>query len=229
MLSSLGVQIAVLDRASHRYVAKMKQHFLKSLLPLGLCCLISFDGLLPAAFAQNPQNLPAHIDILVVEGEGVTSKTRQRVARDPVVKIEDDDHRPLADAAVVFALPVSGTTGEFANGSKTLTVVTDMNGQAAAHGLKTNEVPGKLQIYVTASYHGLRARTLINQFVEAVPGAKTPTPDLHTSKSGGQWKWIVLGIVAAGGAGAGVYFGKHTSSSPPISISTGTVVFGSPR
>jgi len=207
----------------------MKQHFLKCLLPLGLCSLISFDGLLPAAFGQNPQNLPAHIDILVAEGEGVTNKTRQRVAHDPVVKIEDDDHRPLADAVVVFALPVSGTTGEFANGSKTLTVVTDKEGMAAAHGLKTNEVPGKLQIYVTASYHGLRAKTLINQFVEAVPGAKTPTPELHTSKSGGRWKWVLLGIAAAGGAGAGVYFAKHTTSSSPVSVSAGTVVFGSPH
>jgi hypothetical protein len=172
------------------------------------------------------QNLPARIDILVVAGEGVTSSVRQRVTQDPAVKIEDDDHRPVAGVPVVFALPVSGTSGEFGNGAKTLAVMTDKAGVAVAHGLKTNELPGKLQIYVTASFHGLRARTLINQTVEAPPGS--PARVQHTSKSSGKWKWVVLGIAAACGAGAGVYYGRRTSNSP-VSIGTGTVVFGSPQ
>lgn len=205
--------------------SKMKRHLGNSLLPLGLCFLISLDGLPPAAFAQN---LPARIYIVVVAGEGAASNVRQRVTQDPAVRIEDDDHRPVAGVPVVFALPVSGTSGEFANGAKTLAVLTDKAGLATAHGLKTNEVPGKLQIYVTASFHGLRSRTLINQIVEATPGTQTRVPDLQRPKSGGKWKWVVLGLAAAGGAGAGVYFGTHTSSSP-VSIGTGTVVFGSPR
>lgn len=201
---------------------KMSHHLCKSLLPLGLCFLISFDWLLPAALAQG---LPARINIIVQEGEGATSSVRQRVSHDPVVMIEDDDHRPVTGAVVVFALPVSGTSGEFSNGSKSLTLVTDKSGLAVAHGLKTNEVPGKLQIYVTASYHTLRARTLINQIVEAAPGTKVRGPEKQTS--GRKWKWVLLGVAAAGGAG--VYFGTRTTSSSPVSISTGTVVFGSPR
>ena len=180
------------------------------------------------------QTAPSRIDIVVVQGEGAASKVRQHVSSDPVVRIEDEDHRPISGVAVVFALPVSGTSGEFANGSKNLTVVTDNEGSAAARGLRTNEVPGKLQIYVTASYHSLRARTLINQMVEAGPGDKIPPPDTRSAKSGGNWKWIVLGVVAAGGAG-GAFYAKSRSSSTttnttsPISISTGTVSFGSPR
>src|SRR5204862_7661711 len=104
------------------------------------------------------------IELVVMQGEGVTTGVRQRVAHDPVVKLEDDDHRPIAGAAVVFALPVSGASGEFFNGAKNLTAVTDENGLAVARGLRTNDVPGKLQIYVTASYRGLRARALIGQF-----------------------------------------------------------------
>jgi hypothetical protein len=187
---------------------------------------MSSDWLLPAALAQD---LPARIDIVVVEGEGATSSVRQRVSHDPVVKIEDDDHHPMAGAVVVFALPVSGTSGEFSNGSKTLTLVTDKSGLAEAHGLKTNEIPGKLQIYVTATYHTLRARTLINQLVEGVPGAKVRSPEIQPSRSGGKWKWVLLGVAAAGGAGAGVYYGTRTTSSSPVSIGTGTVVFGSPH
>jgi hypothetical protein len=168
--------------------------------------------------------------MVIISGDGAASPVHQRVTQDPAVRIEDEDHRPVAGVPVVFALPVSGTSGEFANGTKTLAIVTDKDGLATAHGLRTNDIPGKLQIYITASFRGLRARTLINQTVEGIPG--TPTR-IHTSKSGGKWKWVVLGIVAGGGAGAGVYFGSHSSNnsstSTPISISTGTVVFGSPR
>lgn len=204
----------------------MNGYLLKALLSISLAFLISIDGLSTAAYAQN---VPVRIEIVVVEGEGVTSRVHQRVAHDPVVRVEDDDHRPVAGAAVVFALPTSGTTGEFPNNSKSLTVLTDKNGQAAAHGLKAGETPGKLQIYTTASFHGLHARNYINQFIEAVPGTKVQEKTVQTSGSGGKWKWVVLGIVGAGGAGAGVYFGRHTSPSSPVSISTGAVVFGSPR
>ena len=211
--------------ASSIMYRKFERYRRSSLLPLGLSLIISLDGLTPVAVAQN---LPARIDILIVAGDGVTSSVRQRVNQDPAVKIEDDDHRPVAGVPVVFALPVSGTSGEFANGAKTLAVVTDKDGLATAHGLKTNEVPGKLQIYVTASFHGLRARTLINQIVEGVAGA--PPPVQHSSKSSGKWKWAVLAIAAAGGAGAAVALRSHTSSTPPpVSIGTGTVVFGSPQ
>jgi len=186
------------------------------------------NGLAPTATAQT---LPAQINIVVVSGEGAASPTRQHVTQDPAVRIEDDDQQPVAGVPVVFALPVSGTSGEFTNGAKTLAVVTDKTGLATAHGLKTNDIPGKLQIYVTASFHGLRARTLINQVVEGVPGAP-PRPQ-RTAKSGGTWKWVLLGVAAAGGAAAGIYFGTRSSSSPasnpPITIGTGPVVFGGPQ
>jgi len=205
----------------------MKNHLFKNILPPGLCYLLALNGASPAVFAQNA---PARIDVVVLEGEGVSSNIRERVARDPVVRIEDDDHRPVDGAVVVFALPVSGTSGEFFNGAKNLTVVTDKSGTATARGLKTNEVPGPLQIYVMASYQGLHARALIHQIVEAAPGTRLVTPEVHASKSGGKWKWILLGVAAAGGAGAGLYFSRHSGSTPssPVSITAGTVVFGTP-
>jgi hypothetical protein len=203
----------------------MKHYYWKILFPPGLSFLI-ISATLSLAVAQQ---VPARIDIVVVEGEDVTTAVRQRVTRDPVVRIEDDDHRPVAGATVVFALPVSGTSGEFANGSKTLIVVTESSGLAVGQGLRTNEVPGQLQIYVTASYHGVRARTLINQVVKSVPGTKPVTSELRASRPGSKWKWVMLGIAGAAGAGAGVYFGTHSSTTSPISISAGTVAFGNPR
>jgi hypothetical protein len=202
-----------------------KSHFMKSLLPLGLALAIHCGGTLPSAIAQSA---PARISIVVVEGEGAVSAVRQRLSRDPVVRVEDDDNRPVDGATVVFVLPVSGTTGEFPNGSKTLTVVTGKDGVAVATAIRANQVPGTLQIYVTASYQGLRARSLVTQTVEAAAGTKPPSPELRTSKSGGKWKWVILGLAAAGGTGAGIYFGRNTTPSP-VSVSTGAVVFGSPQ
>jgi hypothetical protein len=204
------------------YGLEMKRHFFTSLLLMGFC------------FPGAAQLIPARLSISVVEGEGATTGLRQRVAKDPVILVEDDDHRPIAGAAVVFALPVSGASGEFVNGSKNYTVVTGADGLATAVGLKTNDSPGKLQIYVTASYRGMRARALINQTIEAPAGAKPRTAEVKSSHSSGKWKWVLLGVAAAGGAGAGIYSQQHNKNSTAaapntISITTGTVVFGSAR
>src|SRR5579872_1549982 len=85
-------------------VRKIKSPFGSCWLPVGLCFFISLDGLPPAT----AQNLPAQINIVVVAGEGATSPVRQRVSQDPAVRIEDDDHHPVAGVSVVFAVPVSG-------------------------------------------------------------------------------------------------------------------------
>src|SRR5262249_12061487 len=127
---------------------EMKQPFTKYLLPCAVAMSLLFSCVVQPALAQG---VPARISVLVAEGEAVTVNARQRPPRDPSVKVEDDDHRPVSGAVVVFALPVSGTSGEFSNGSKNLTVITDEDGIAIARGLRVNDVPGKLQIYVTAS------------------------------------------------------------------------------
>jgi len=124
---------------------------------------------------------------------------------------------------------MSGASGDFA-GAKTLSVVTDKNGQATARGLRTNQIPGKLQIYVTASYRGARTKTLITQFIEGEPGAAPKVQEVSTHRSSGKWKWVVLAVAAGAGAGAGVYFAtRKSSSASPISVTAGTVIFGSSR
>src|SRR5689334_7985855 len=169
-----------LNRQWHRAPSEM--NCLRTTL-LSLCLCV----------AAAAQNTPGRISLVIVQGDGITIGLRQRLDQAPTVKVEDEDQRPVSGAAVVFALPVSGASGEFVNGEKTLSVVTGQDGLAAATGLRTNDIPGKLQIYVTASYRGLRARTLITQTIEAPPGTKTRVPEMRSSKSsGGKWKWIVL-------------------------------------
>jgi hypothetical protein len=213
----------------HKQIRKMTSYskLPKSLLTLGLCALAANQAMGPPTWAQN---LPARIDIIVTEGEGVVNDVRQRVTRNLAVRVEDDDHRPLTGASVVFALPISGASGEFPNGVKNLTAVTNQDGLAVAHGLRTNQIPGTLQIYVTASYRGLRGRALITQTIAGEP--VNPKPEMQSRKSGGKWKWVVLGVVAAAGAGGGVYYGTHKSpSSSPTgtSISIGTIGIGGPH
>lgn len=191
----------------------------KNLLLPWFSLLLLFTPVAPTIAAQE---LPTSINIVVVQGEGAIDNVRQRVARDPAIRVEDENHRPVAGAVVVFNLPVSGTSGEFGNGGKTLTVATDQNGLAEARGLTTNQVPGRLQILLTASYRGLTARGLINQTVQGTPGA--------TGRGASHKLVLILAVAAAAAAGGAVAAtrGGGARSSPgvptpvAIGISPGT-------
>jgi hypothetical protein len=214
----------------------MQTHFRHLVKPLavGLCLMVAlpFEGLAQQG-AQQDGPIPTQLNIVVVEGEGATSQTHERVTPEPLIRVEDENHKPIVGASIVFILPTEGATGEFANGSKTLTIMTDERGQAAGKGLRVNQYPGKIPIHVTASYKGLSARTIFTMESVLPPGAKAPSPP----KNGGHGKLIVIlvivGAVAAGGA---VYFLEHksgsnssgsTSNGPtPIGITPGTGTIG---
>jgi hypothetical protein len=195
-------------------------------LAIILCILIASPAL-PA------QTLPMELNIVVVEGEGAVNPVRQRVKRDPLVRVEDENHKSVTGAVVVFTLPTSGATGEFGNGSKTLTITTDRNGMAAAQGLKMNYVAGKVPIHINASYRGLTARASIIQSSVLPPGEKP-------SKGGGHGALIaVLVVLGAAAGGGGAYLAtrqKNTAASAPaapsgpvpigITPGTGTIAGG---
>jgi hypothetical protein len=133
---------------------------------------------------------------------------------------------------VVFTLPTEGATGEFGNGSKTLTVLTDSEGVAVAQGLRFNQIPGKVPVHVNVSYKGLTARTNITQIVVAPPGYKP-------GGGGGSGKVIaIVAALAAAGAGGAFYAlrssGKTTSTTAPtapaaIGITPGTGTLAPPH
>ena len=181
--------------------------------------------------------MPTALNLVVVEGEGASTNIRQRVTPEPMVRVEDEAHKPVSGAAVVFTLPTEGATGEFGNGSKNLTVMTDAEGQAKAVGLKVNQVGGKLPIHVTASYRSLSARTTIMQYIVVPPGAK-----VSTGGGGGHGKMIaILAVIGAAAAGGAVYATQSKSSSgsgttpppvtgpTPIGITAGTGTIAPPH
>jgi hypothetical protein len=167
--------------------------------------------------------------INIVEGEGALNNVKQRVNREPIVQVEDENHKPIAGAAVIFFLPSSGPSGTFANGSQTLTVTTDDLGRAAAKGIKPNSLTGKMQIRVTASANGQTATAMITQM--NVVGANVGGGLSTTAKV-----LIVVGIAAGAAAGAIIATrggGSSSSSTIPggasVSITPGTPSVGAPH
>src|SRR5215472_17081422 len=90
-------------------------------------------GFFPEAVAQQSGFA---LNIVVVEGDGAINNIHQRTVREPVVQVEDENHRPVAGAVVVFSTPTRGAGAAFADGHHTLTVITDAEGRAVAHGFR---------------------------------------------------------------------------------------------
>jgi hypothetical protein len=177
------------------------------------------------AWAQAPTGL----SITIVEGEGAINNVRQRVNREPIVQVEDQNHKPVAGAVVIFLLPDQGATGTFADGSHMLMAVTDNQGRAAARGIRPNNQSGPLQIRVTASFQGLTASSVITQTNVAGAASASGFAGLSTIAK----VVIILGI-AGGAAAAGAIVATHSgggsSSSTPstVTLSPGTPTVGAP-
>jgi len=207
------------------------------------------SGSLPEAVAQEAVS---KIDLEVAAGEGAVVNTGQRVTVVPSVRIVDQNKRPVRGAVVVFNLPVSGTSGEFSNGAKNLSVLTDQNGTATATGLRVNGIAGRLQILVTASYRGENTRGFINQTVQGTGSSTTQVsrgssagPSAGSGGGGGggghTGKWVAIMAVIGGAAAGGIIAATHkggsssgggtptSSGSGPIGITAGTGTVNPPH
>ena len=189
-----------------------------------LPCFLVWQLCPPSAWAQDTGS---QLNIVIVEGEGAINNIKQRTAREPIVQVEDQNHKPVAGAAVVFLLPDQGASGVFANGSHTLTVMTDAQGRAVARGFRPNSVQGKLQIHVTASHQGQTASVTINQ-VNAVTAAT------GAAAAGISAKLITILVIAGGAVAGGVVAatrggGSSTTTAPPTTVTAGTGTVGAPH
>jgi hypothetical protein len=172
------------------------------------------------------QQAPTGLRINIVEGEGAINNVRQRVNREPIVQVEDQNRKPIAGAVVIFFLPDQGASGTFADGSRMLMTVTDNQGRASARGIRPNGQSGPMQIRVSASFSGLTASSVITQTNLAGAAAASGFAGLSTAAK----LAIILGI-AGGAAAAGAIVATHTggSSTPPaVVISPGTPSVGGP-
>jgi hypothetical protein len=199
-------------------------------LPLCLMLLIA----LPLSPVAAGQTAPAKLNLVIVEGDGAINNIRQRTAREPIVQVEDENHKPIAGAVVVFLLPNQGAGATFADGSHSLTVITDNQGQAVARGLRPNTGQGQFQIHVNASFNGLTTSAIITQTNAA--GAAGAGAAAAGGISGKLIAVLIaVGAAAAGGAYAATHTGgSSTTNAPPAaavttSIAAGAGTVGPPR
>jgi hypothetical protein len=182
----------------------------------------SLAVLLCAVLARSATTVPR---IEVLEGDGAINNIRLHRAKEPVVRVVDQDGHPIPNVAVTFLLPTQGAGGTIADGKTLITVMSDKDGQAVGHGLRPNGSAGQFQIRVTTSLEGQAATTNISQ-TNAEPAA---------GKGSSKTILIVALIGGAAAAGAAVALGKGKSSSSTTTTNTGAVIspgsptFGPPK
>ncbi|MGA2040244.1 MAG: hypothetical protein ABSH42_13280 [Bryobacteraceae bacterium] len=147
------------------------------------------------------------------------------MAREAMVQVNDENHKPVAGVAVTFFLPEHGASGVFSNGTHSLTVVTDDTGHAVARGMVPNKVSGDVQIRVVARYKNLDANTVIHQQNVAAAAAAGATASAGIS---GKVLAIIIAVAAAGVAG-GVVAATRGGGTSPTTISAGTPTVGAPH
>ncbi|MGO4880107.1 MAG: hypothetical protein ACLP59_04720 [Bryobacteraceae bacterium] len=187
-----------------------------------LCSLLAAPPRTVRAAQPQPES-PTELNLVIVEGEGAVNNLRQRVVREPIVRVEDQNHKPVAGALVSFLLPGNGAGGTFADGAKLLTVTTDANGQAVARGIKSNNVSGQYKIQITASLGKLTATAAINESNAAAAAAA----GMATST-----KLIIILAIAgavAGGVAYGVTRGGGSSGNSATALSPGGATVVAPH
>jgi hypothetical protein len=96
-----------------------------------------------------------HLFITILEGEGAVNNIRQRDAREPVVQVTDENHKPVAGVTLLFLIHGSnGATATFGGDALTLSTTTDANGIARTGSLHIGTHPGTISVTVTASAAG---------------------------------------------------------------------------
>lgn len=166
--------------------------------------------------------------IVILEGEDVSNNIKERTAREPIVQVEDENHKPVAGAAVLFTVSTESghASASFLNGAKIFSGQTDANGQIHAQGFHPNGHTGQLHINVSASKGQLSAHTTIAQtnVAAATSAATTSTIPGFVATHVALVSLVAAGVVVGTVVGTVV----ATQNNGGVSISTGTGTVGAP-
>lgn len=174
---------------------------------------------------------PQDMQIVILDGEGALNNIQERTAREPIVQVQDHNHKPIAGASVLFAIHggSSGAGGAFAGGATSLSVTTGPDGIAHAAGLLPNGEKGAWQITVSASYGALTAATIINE-INFTPLPPAPPQSTTTTFTRPPFHWpfpkpitIAGGIVIVGAIIAVTVIETNNNSSTKITPGSPTV------
>jgi len=154
-----------------------------------LGCVVGTTISVPVAAQTLGPSGTQHLYINILEGEGALNNIRQRDAREPVVQVTDENHKPVAGVALLFLIHAGASGGSATfNGGLTLSTTTDAQGIAHAAGLQVAHT-GSFTISVTASVAGqVVATAVIHQavFLGALNSAASSTSASSASSTGSQ-------------------------------------------
>jgi len=181
------------------------------------------------AVASTGPPAPA-LRIVILEGEAVSNNVKERTAREPIIQVEDENHKPVAGAVVLFSIDSQGghAGASFLHGAKIFSGQTDANGRIVAQGYRPNTHTGQFHINVTASKGNLTTHSTISQTNVIAAGAAA-------SSSAGMAGFIsthviLVSLVAAGAVVGGVVAGAIvTGNSSRTTITTGPGTVGAPQ
>lgn len=200
-------------------------HFFRRAVAVFAMLLLWQGGL---AEAQQPAPETGGLTITIIDGDNAIMNVRQRVNREAIVQVEDENHRPVAGALVLFTSPGNGPSATFINSSHSISLTTDAQGRVALRGITPNKANGKFEIRIKASKNGQTATTIMTMTNQMAAGAISA--GLSTKVIIGMAlvavAGIVIGVTVANSGG-----GKTATAVgvPPIILQPGTPGVGAPR
>ena len=172
---------------------------------------------------------PMQLKITILDGEGALNNIRERTAREPIVQVEDENHKPVAGALILFTIHGQGSAGAtFANSMTTYQTTTDAAGRAVAHGLLPNGQAGGISITVTATAGTVTASAVIHQMnvdPDAATSSQVAKQPHHFAVTAANVAFV--GVVAAVGAVLG--WSAATSGPSSTTITAGSGGVGPPQ
>ena len=129
-------------------------------------------------FAQSPTN--ETLQLRVTGSDGAQIAPNSHSDKGFSVEVTDGTGARVSDAAVVFRLPDSSSTGTFADGSHSAVAYTDGSGIAHVSGIQWSSTPGPVAIRITATRGAAHAGTLFEENLTAAstdvsaPAARPP-------------------------------------------------------
>ncbi len=166
---------------------------------------------------------PHALFIDILQGEGALNDVRARTAREPIVEVTDENHKPVAGVVVLFVIDSnSGGLGATFSGAQAFSMTTGADGQAFGRGFQITRTTGKFHISVEASQGNLHARSVINQ-KNVLLVSNIALVNALVAFAGSRAGIISLLEIAAVGGAVGAVIATDQGNAVTIGVGTGTV------
>src|ERR1700761_2409337 len=92
-------------------------------IPMRIREFVALLALIPLT-AGAWQDQPSGFHITIIDGEGALNNVQGRLAREPIIQVEDRNHNRVPGAYVTFDTPQTGPSSLFADGTNHLALTT---------------------------------------------------------------------------------------------------------